>query len=86
VSLSLLSYVTPDDPDRSEVDLRLKRKWSDGTESSIFTQRDFVERLAGVIPSAWFNLTGFHGVFAPKSCVARFRGTWSKDEANLPSP
>jgi hypothetical protein len=26
VTLSLLSYVTPDDPDRSEVELRLKRK------------------------------------------------------------
>jgi hypothetical protein len=26
VNLSLLSYVTPDDPDRSELELRLKRK------------------------------------------------------------
>jgi hypothetical protein len=24
-----------------------------------------VERLAGVIPPAWFNVTRFHGVFAP---------------------
>ena len=37
--LSLLSYVEPDDPDRSEVELRLKRKWSDGSESLIFSQR-----------------------------------------------
>ena len=65
VNLSLLSYVEPDDPDRSEVELRLKRKWSDGSESLIFSQRDFVERLAGVIPPPWFNLTRFHGVFAP---------------------
>jgi hypothetical protein len=65
VNLSLLSYVTPEDPDRSEVELRLKRKWNDGTESLIFSQKDFVERLAGVVPPAWFNLTRFHGVFAP---------------------
>ena len=65
VNLSLLSYVTPEDPDRSELELRLKRKWSDGSESLIFSQRDFVERLAGVVPPTWFNLTRFHGVFAP---------------------
>jgi hypothetical protein len=53
VNLSLLSYVTPEDPDRSELELRLKRKWNDGTESLIFSQRDFRgERLAGVIPPA----------------------------------
>ena len=54
-----------DDPDRSDVELRLKRKWKDGTESLVLSQRDFVERLAGVIPPTWFNLTRFHGVFAP---------------------
>ena len=48
VNLSLLSYMEPDDPDRSEVELRLKRKWNDGTESLIFSQRDFVERLAEI--------------------------------------
>ena len=47
------------------MELRLKRKWTDGTESLIFSQRDFVERLAGIIPPSWFNLTRFHGVFAP---------------------
>jgi hypothetical protein len=72
VNLSLLSYVTPDDPDRSELELRLKRKWNDGTESLIFSQRDFVERLAGVIPPAWFNLTRFHGVFAPNHAWREF--------------
>ena len=39
VNLSLLSCVTPDDPDRSEVELRLKRKWNDGKESLVFSQR-----------------------------------------------
>jgi hypothetical protein len=65
VNLSLLSYVQPDDPDRSDVELKLKRKWNDGTESLVMSQRDFVEKLAGVIPPTWFNLTRFHGVFAP---------------------
>jgi hypothetical protein len=58
VNLSLLSYMEPDDPDRSELELRLKRKWSDGSESLIFSQRDFVERLAGVIPPLIF----WHGL------------------------
>ncbi len=35
VNLSLLSYVEPYDPDRSELELRLKRKWNDGSESLI---------------------------------------------------
>jgi hypothetical protein len=52
VSLSLLSYVEPDDPDRREVELRLERKWGDGSEPLIFSQRDFVERTAGIIPPA----------------------------------
>lgn len=30
---NFLSYINSDDPDRSEVELRLKRKWNDGTES-----------------------------------------------------
>jgi hypothetical protein len=42
-----------------ELELKLKRKWSDGSESLIFSQRDFVERLAGVIPLLifWPGLT-----------------------------
>ena len=46
-----------------EVELRLKRKWNDGTESLIFSQRAIkftvVERLAGVIPPLifWPGLT-----------------------------
>ena len=39
VNLGLLSYVNPDDPDRSDVELRLKRKWKDGTESLVLSQR-----------------------------------------------
>jgi hypothetical protein len=65
VNFSLLGYVDPDDPDRSEIELKLKRKSSDGSESLICSQRDFLERLAGVIPPPWYNLTRFHCVFAP---------------------
>lgn len=65
VNISQLSYVTPDDPDRSDVMLKLKRTWSDGTSSLIFKQQDFVESLASIIPPAWLNLTRYSGVFAP---------------------
>ena len=85
VNLSLLSYVTPDDPDRSELELKLKRKWNDGTESLVFTQRDFVERLAGVIPPAWFNLTRFHGVFAPNHAWRDFVVPGPKTKRTCPA-
>jgi len=85
VNLSLLSYVTPDDPDRSELELRLKRKWNDGTESLIFSQRDFVERLAGVVPPPWFNLTRFHGVFAPNHAWRDFVVPGPKTKRTCPA-
>jgi hypothetical protein len=56
-----------------ELELKLKRKWNDGTESLVFTQRDFVERLAGVIPPAWFNLTRFHA-YLPQ--ITRGESLW----------
>ena len=34
-TLSMLSYVTPEDPDRSDVELALKREWSAGSKSLI---------------------------------------------------
>jgi hypothetical protein len=59
-----------------EVELSLKRKWNDGTESLIFCQRarkfTVVERLPGIIPPAWFNLTRFHCVFAPNHVSREF--------------
>ena len=64
VAVSQLSYVTPEDPDRSDVELKLKRSWRDGTGSLVFTQRDFVEKLASLVPPPWFNLTRYYGVFA----------------------
>ena len=64
VSLSQLSYMTPEDPDRSDVELHLKRRWRDGTDSLIFKQKDLVEKLASLVPPSWFNLTRYYGVFA----------------------
>ena len=65
VTLSMLSYVTAEDPDRRDVELALKREWSDGSKSLIFSQRDLVERLASLVPPPWFNQTRYSGVFAP---------------------
>ena len=45
VAVSQLSYVTPEDPDRSDVELKLKPTWRDGTGSLVFTQRDFWKSL-----------------------------------------
>ena len=52
-----------------ELELKLKRKWNDGTESLIFSQRDFVERIAGVIPPLIF----WHGLISPDftACLLR---------------
>jgi len=68
-----------------ELELKLKRKWSDGSESLIFSQRDFVERLAGIIPPAWFNLTRFHGVFAPNHAWREFVVPGPKTKRTCPA-
>jgi hypothetical protein len=65
VSPSRLTYVDPDHPETSEVRLTLKKSWSDGTSELIFTQTALAEQMATLIPPTWFNLTRYHGVFAP---------------------
>ena len=65
VSPSRVTYADPDSPETSEVDLALKRPWSDGSTSVRFSQVDFTERLASIIPPAWRNLIRYSGVFAP---------------------
>ena len=65
ISPSRLSYVDPGDPDKSDIRLELKRKWSDGTSALEFKQVDLVERLAEIVPEPWSNLTRYHGIFAP---------------------
>ena len=65
VSPSRLSYTNPDAPETSSIQLALKRPWSDGSTSLEFSQVDFVEKLASIVPAPWINLTRYHGVFAP---------------------
>ena len=65
VSPSRLSYNDPDHPETSDVILGLKRMWTDGTTALRFTQVDLVERIAALVPPAWFNLTRYEGLFAP---------------------
>ena len=36
----------------------------DDVRMTSFTQRDFVEKLASLVPPLWFNLTRYYGVFA----------------------
>ena len=68
--MKILKFITR--PEKDEPELKLRRKWSDGSESLIFSQRDFVKRLAGIIPPAWFNLTRFHGVFGQNHAWREF--------------
>ena len=65
VSPSRLSYVDPDDSEKSDIRLELKRKWSDGARALEFKQVDLVERLAEIVPEPWSNLNRYHGIFAP---------------------
>lgn len=44
---------------------QLKTPYRDGTEHVIFEPRDFIARLAALVPKLRANLTRFHGVFAP---------------------
>jgi len=62
---SRVTYADPESPETSEVDVALKRPWSDGSTSLRFSQVDFTERLASIIPPAWRNLIRYSGVFAP---------------------
>ena len=45
----------------------MKTPYRDGTTHVIFEPRDFIARLAALVPKPWVNLTRFHGVFAPNS-------------------
>jgi hypothetical protein len=45
----------------------LKTPYRDGTTHVVFEPRDFISKLAALVPSPRVNLTRFHGVFAPNS-------------------
>jgi hypothetical protein len=65
LSPSRLTYVDSDHPESSDVRLMLKKTWSDGTSELIFSQTALAEKMAELIPPVWFNLTRYHGIFAP---------------------
>jgi hypothetical protein len=45
----------------------LRRTWRDGSSHLVFTPQQFIDRLVALVPPPRFNLTRFHGVFAPAS-------------------
>ncbi|MEO2167124.1 MAG: transposase, partial [bacterium] len=47
--------------------LDLKRPWSDGTSSILFSPLELLERLAALVPRPHKNLVFYHGVFAPNA-------------------
>ncbi len=44
---------------------RLKRPWRDGTTAVIFERRDFIAKLAVLVPALRAHLTRYHGVLGP---------------------
>jgi len=49
----------------------LKTQYRDGTTHVIFEPKDFIARLAALVPPPRVNLTRYHGVFAPNSPYRR---------------
>ncbi len=45
----------------------MKRNWADGTQAIVLEPFDFIARLCALVPPPYFNLTRFHGVFAPNA-------------------
>jgi hypothetical protein len=62
VSEKRLSLLT-----NGNVRYELKTPYRDGTTHVIFEPLDFIARLVALVPKPRFNLTRFHGVFAPNS-------------------
>lgn len=50
---------------------RLKRRWSDGTETVFFSPMDFLSKLMALIPKPRVNLVRYHGCLAPRSKLRR---------------
>ncbi len=50
-----------------QVRYELKTPYRNGTTHVIFEPLDFIAKLAALLPKPRFNLTRFHGVFAPNS-------------------
>ena len=68
-----------------QVQLELRRRWSDGTTHLLFDPVELLERLAALTPRPHINLILYHGVLAPRaawrSLVVRCGATSSPGEA-----
>ena len=53
--------------DDGNVQLRLKRPWSDGTTHMVFEPLDFLSKLAALVPPPRAHLIRYSGVFAPNA-------------------
>ena len=53
--------------DNNMIRLRLKSPWRDGTESSLFTPSEFIEKLIALVPIPRFYSTRYYSVLALRS-------------------
>ena len=53
--------------DDGNIQLRLKRPWSDGTTHMVFEPLDFLAKLAALVPPPRAHLVRYSGVFAPNA-------------------
>jgi hypothetical protein len=63
---------------RGRVIYQYKRPFRDGSTHVVLEPLDFIARLAALVPRPRFNLTRFHGVFAPnckhRACIVPHHG------------
>ena len=68
----------------------LKTPYRDGTTHVVFEPRDFLSRLAALVPAPGVNLTRFHGVFAPnhrlRARIVPGRGDQRAEETQSATP
>jgi hypothetical protein len=50
-----------------QVELKLKTPWRDGTTHLMMSPREFMQRLAALVPRPRLHLMRFHGVLAPNA-------------------
>ena len=65
--------------DDGTIELGMKRAWSDGTTSLVFTPTELTEKLAALIPPPRANQILYHGVFGAHAA-------WRKEIVPPPAP
>jgi hypothetical protein len=50
-----------------QVELKLKTPWRDGTTHLMMSPREFMQRLAALVPRPRLHLIRYHGVLAPNA-------------------